>query len=237
MIEELRSLEDLLDLQVVDLEIDRLFNERQSLPELDEYRTADAQAREIAGAREVAEKILRETTLEVDRMSGELELAEEKLAAEQNRLYAGGLSARDATFLRQEVEMLARQNGEKEQTTLELMETRENQEVGAAELTEQLRSANDEKDRLESIIEKAWNGIDARVADKEVRKGDIVPLIPEDLLDLYEELRILKEGVAIGRLVEGVCAGCHLQLTAAEQLDLKRSDPPRCQHCRRILVP
>ncbi len=235
--EELASLEDLLDLQVVDLEIDRLLNERQSLPELDAYRTADAQGREIAGEREVAEKILRETTLEVDRMSGELELAEEKLAAEQNRLYAGGLSARDATFLRQEVEMLVRQNGEREQTTLELMETRETQEAGVAELTERLGEANAQRDRLESIIEKAWKTIDFRLANEEVRKADIVPLIPEDLLDLYEELRILKEGVAVGRLVESVCAGCHLQLTAAERLDIKRSDPPRCQHCRRILVP
>ncbi len=234
--EELASLEDLLFLQAVDLEIDRLLNERQSLPELDDYRTADAQARKIAGTREVAEKVLRETTLEVDRMSGELELAEQKLAAEQNRLYAGGLSARDATFLRQEVEMLERQNGEREQTTLELMETREMQEAGVVELTERLAEANAQKDLLESSIQKAWNAIDSRLAKEELRKGDIVPLIPVDLLDLYEELRILKEGLAVGRMVEGVCAGCHLRLTAAEQLDMKRSDPPRCSHCRRILV-
>lgn len=234
--EELRSLEDLLDLQGVDLEIDRLLNERQSLPELEAYRAAHTKAEEIGSDREHAEAALRETTLAVDKASGELELAEQKLAAEQNRLYAGGLSARDATFLRQEVQMLERQNGEMEESTLELMETRETQEADVAELMERLSVADEDKDRLESVIQKAWNGIDSRIAKKEMRKADIVPLIPEDLLDLYEELRILKDGVAIGRLAEGICGGCHLRLSAAEQLDVKRNDPPRCQHCRRILV-
>ena len=63
-----------------------------------------------------------------------------------------------------------------------------------------------------------------------------MPLIPEDLLALYEELRPIKEGVAIGRLVDSICGGCHLRLTAAERLDVTRSEPTRCIHCRRILV-
>jgi len=35
-LEEFRSLEDLFDLQVVDLEIDRLLYRRQALPELEQ---------------------------------------------------------------------------------------------------------------------------------------------------------------------------------------------------------
>jgi hypothetical protein len=38
---EIPALADLLDLQAVDLEIDRLLERRQSLPELAEYRTAN----------------------------------------------------------------------------------------------------------------------------------------------------------------------------------------------------
>jgi predicted nucleic acid-binding Zn-ribbon protein len=235
--EELRSLADLLDLQDVDLEIDRLLNDRQSLPELDAYKAANAESVSVGGQLGAAETALRDSSLELDKTSGELELAEQKLAAEQNRLYAGGLSARDATFLRQEVQMLERKNGEAEDRILELMETREAQEATVAELSERLAAAGAEKARLEATIQQAWNGIDARIAKKEARKADIVPLIPEDLLDLYEELRPLKDGVAVGRLGEGVCGGCHLRLTSAEQMDVKQSYPPRCMHCRRILVP
>ena len=64
----------------------------------------------------------------------------------------------------------------------------------------------------------------------------MVALIEEDLLDLYDQLRGTKEGVAVGALTDGICGGCHLKLTAAEVIDAKRTDPPRCIHCRRILV-
>ena len=234
--EEFRSLEDLFDLQVVDLEIDRLLNERQSLPELEGYRQAHAQSAAVMEQKQAAENVLRETTLELDKTSGELELAEQKLAAEQNRLYAGGLTARDASFLRQEVQMLERKNGEAEDEILELMETRDTQDAAAEQLAADLAAADREKARLEAIIQQAWNGIDARLAKKEVRKADVISLIPAELINLYEELREMKGGVAVGRLSEGVCGGCHLTLTSAEQLDVKKSDPPRCLHCRRILV-
>jgi predicted nucleic acid-binding Zn-ribbon protein len=234
--EELRTLEDLLDLQEVDLEIDRLLNERQSLPELEAYRTAHGRAAKVRAELEAAEKELRETALELDKTSGELELAEQKLAAEQNRLYAGGLSARDANYMRQEVEMLERKNREMEDRILELMETKDEREGGVIGLRETLAAAEEDTHGLEAIIQEAWNVIDGKLARKEARKADIVPLIPDDLLTLYEDLRIVKDGVAAGRLAEGICGGCHLRLTAAEQLEAKEIDPPRCIHCRRILA-
>lgn len=234
--EQLRSLEDLLDLQQVDLEIDRLLNDRQSLPELDEYRQAHEQASGLEKQHDSVATSLRETSLQIDRVSGELELAEAKLAAEQNRLYAGGLSARDAEFMRREIEMLERKNSEMEEEALELMERRETLETERAHLAQRLAEARETKASLEAVIKEAWQGIDARIARKETRKADIVPLVDPELLDLYEELRPLKEGVAIGRLAEGICGGCHLRLTAAEQLEVSRSDPPRCIHCRRILA-
>ncbi len=63
-----------------------------------------------------------------------------------------------------------------------------------------------------------------------------MPLIDEDLIALYEDLRRAKDGVGVGRLADGVCGGCHLRITEAEELEVRRSDPPRCIHCRRILV-
>jgi len=82
-----------------------------------------------------------------------------------------------------------------------------------------------------------WKEIDAAIAAHDAKKVEIVPLIPADLLALYEELRPSKEGVAVGRLAEGICGGCHLRLSAAEQAQALKEEPPRCYHCRRILVP
>ncbi len=120
--EELRSLADLLDLQEVDLQIDRLLHDRQSLPELDQYRKAHEHAETLTSELTDAEGALRQTSLELDKTEGELEINVARLDAEQNRLYAGGMSARDADYLRREVEMLDRKRGEAEDLVLELMD-------------------------------------------------------------------------------------------------------------------
>lgn len=234
--EEIRSLSDLLDLQEVDSQIDRLLHDRQSLPELDDYRHAHERSEAVKGELTSAEGALRETSLELDKTEGELEIASQRLDAEQNRLYAGGMSARDAEYLRREVEMLTRKRSEGEDLVLELMERKELQEAEVQDLRTQSEEAAAAKETVEGVIKEAWKGIDAQLAVKEAHKAGIVPLIEEDLLGLYEQLREAKEGVAIGALTDDMCGGCHLKLTAAEVLDAKRSDPPRCIHCRRILV-
>lgn len=234
--EELRSLADLLDLQEVDLQIDRLLHDRQSVPELEQYKKAHEHSADLSAALAEAEQQLRDTSLELDKTEGELEISTGRLDSEQNRLYAGGMSARDADYLRREVEMLDRKRREGEDLVLELMERKEQHESSVAGLKAQVAEAGSAKASLEATIKEAWRGIDAQLATKEARKTGIVPLIPEDLLELYEELRESKDGVAVGPLTDNMCGGCHLKLTAREQLDAKKSDPPRCIHCRRILV-
>lgn len=235
--EEFRSLEDLLDLQVVDLDIDRLLHRRQSMEELALYREAHEQVAGLDAGLAEAEGRLRQLELAGDKAQGELDLAEQKLHREERRLYAGGLSAREAESMRLEVEMLRRHISEREDHILELIESREQVEAEVAGLRERRAVAQAEKDRLDVIIKEEWRVIDAGIGRAEARKRDLVPLIAPDLLALYEDLRPHKEGVAVGRLAEGVCGGCHLRLSAAERVEVLREYPPRCLHCRRILVP
>lgn len=234
--EELTSLADLLDLQAVDLEIDRLLHERESLPELESYKETHGQLSAATERLEAAQGELRDINLAIDKTNGELEIAEAKMSREQMRLYAGGLSARDADYMRREVEMLNRKKGEMEEEVLGLMERGDAQEAEVEAATAEVSQLTSAKTELEAAITEAWKGIDARLASKEQRKGNIMPLIDNDLVTLYEELRKAKGGVAAGRLADGVCGGCHLRITEAEELEVRRSDPPRCIHCRRILV-
>ena len=235
--EEFRSLEDLYDLQVVDLDIDRLLHRRQSLPELEQYRQAHQQVGELDARLADAEGRQRQAELAGDKAQGELDLAEGKMKREERRLYAGGIGARDAENLRREVEMLRRAVSDREDEILALIDTREQAEAEVAGLRQEREVAQGEKSRLDAIIKEAWRAIDAELARLEARKREIVPLVAPDLMALYEELRPHKEGVAVGRLSEGTCGGCHLRLSAAEQVEMLREFPPRCLHCRRILVP
>ena len=64
-----------------------------------------------------------------------------------------------------------------------------------------------------------------------------MPDFDPDLLERYEDLRKIKKGVGAVALVDGVCQGCHEQLSSVELDRLKRADGiRRCDHCRRILV-
>ena len=94
----------------------------------------------------------------------------------------------------------------------------------------------EEKDSLEAVITAEWRQIDNEIARKEERKREALAPVPGDLVELYEKLRATKEGVAVGRLEQDTCGGCHIRLSPAEVLEAKESDPPRCVHCRRILV-
>ena len=234
----MRSLNDLLDLQEVDSQIDRLIEQRQSLPALEAYRRADAGLRSLVTERDAAAELLKESLRSLDKTSGELEITKGKADTEEMRLYAGGLSARDADYLRREVEMLRNQVSSMEEEALELMEAQDVAEAESARLAAAVTDADAAKAKLEASIKAEWGSIDAEIAVKEARKADIVPMVDEEILELYTELRISREGQqVVGALSDGVCGACHLKLSAAEEDEARREDPPRCIHCMAILVP
>ncbi|MDH3307372.1 MAG: hypothetical protein OEO77_07650 [Acidimicrobiia bacterium] len=235
--QEFKSLADLLDLQDVDTQIDRLLHDRVSLPELDAYKKAHQHQERLA--RRVAELAvsLKATRLDLDKNEGELGLFEQKIEQQERRLFAGGLSAKDAMNLKLEVESLKRRQSTMEDDVLALLDRQETLEAEESSVSSDHALAQAEESRLEGIVSAAWKAIDAEIARKESRKTAIVSLIEGDLLSLYEKLRESKEGVAVGRLADGVCGGCHLTISLAEQMEVVRDDPPRCIHCRRILVP
>lgn len=233
---ELPALADLLDLQAVDLEIDRLLERRQSLPELELYKAAHAARQEAQSVHDSLAGELKSLELDLDKAEGELEILEQKLSESETRLFAGGMSAKETEHKRMEVRSLRAQQEALEERVLGLLdqvEALQTRVQGAADEVAQ-RSAR-EKD-LEQAIAAEWKQIDGEVGRREARKADIVPLIPEDLLATYETLRRTKEGVAVGSLEHGQCGGCHLHLSPSEQEEARETDPPRCVHCRRILV-
>ena len=236
-VEEIRSLEDLLDLQVIDSAIDHLLERRSGLPALADYKSAHRRLERLDGEIATTEETKRHLDLTESRVEGEMHLDEDKLVREERRLYAGGLSARDATHLRDEVEMLRKRISTREDEALALLE--EQQALGAtlAELGAQRERLRSEKAALEAAIGSEWKGIDAEIASLEAKKRAAVPLIEPGLLALYEEIRPTKEGVAAAPFADRTCGGCHLRHSAAEEVQVLKVHPPRCIHCRRILVP
>lgn len=233
---EMTVLADLLDLQEVDLEIDRLLEQRRTLPELEQYREANARRLAMEAEHEEVAGELRELELEVDKAEGELDILEARLGEAETRLFAGGMSARETEHKRLEVRSLKAQQEAMEERIIGLLDRVEALRTRLTEARSRLEAARRQEAALEEAIGSAWGEIDARLARQEAQRVEMVPGLPGELLELYDRLRQGKEGVAVGRLEDGQCGGCHLHLSPAEQVEARESDPPRCVHCRRILV-
>lgn len=230
------SLADLLDLQAVDLEIDRLLDRRQSLPELIDLEETRERRRTAEAEREERSSELRRLGLALDKAEGELEMLEGRLSESETRLYAGGMSGRETENKRLEVQSLKVQQSTLEERVLVLLDEKDRLDAQYAAAESRVTEVTAREGELEGIVAAQWREIDLELGRREERKSGIVPSVPARLLTLYEELRRTKQGVAIGSLQGGQCGGCHLHLSPTELREAAESNPPRCVHCLRILV-
>jgi predicted nucleic acid-binding Zn-ribbon protein len=233
---ELTSLADLLDLQEIDLQIDRLLDQRQSLPELQAYKAAHEELQGRGKEREKLGAELKQLELDLDKAEGELGILEAKLQEHETRLFAGGMSGRETEHMRLEVQSLKAQQEAMEEKVLAMLEGIDPARAGVADVESEIERIVATRSDLESSIKQQWKTIDAELARKEERKQEALRPIDPELLDLYEKLREIKEGVAVAAYDHGVCGGCHMTLSPAEQDEAFGADLPRCVHCRRILV-
>lgn len=233
---ELTSLADLLDVQDLDSQIDRLLEERQNLPDLAAYKKVHDELEALESEISEASATLRTLELDFDKSEGELEMLESKLNEHETRLFAGSMTARETEHMRIEVESLRGQREAMESRVLKLLDDVDPVREHVGSLTDSHEQLLAEKARLEASIKDDWKRIDAEIARKEERKVEAIKPVPPDLLELYETLRAAKEGVAVGRFEGGVCGGCNMALSPAERNEAMSAEIPRCVHCRRILV-
>jgi uncharacterized protein len=233
---EITSLADLLDLQEIDLQIDRLLDQRQSLPELEAYKAAHEELQRQQEVREERANGLKQLELSLDKAEGELGILEAKLQEHETRLFAGGMSGRETEHMRLEVQSLKAQQEAMEEKVLNMLEEIDPARAGLTEVEADIGRIENARSELETSIKQQWKTIDAELARKEERKQVALRPIDPELLGLYERLRGIKEGVAVAAYDHGVCGGCHMTLSPAEQEEAFGVDLPRCVHCRRILV-
>jgi len=228
----------LLELQALDTSIDRLDARLRALEAGADLETARSVANEAE--RQMGELRLRldELARDQQRFEHEIDSMTQKAAAEERRLYDGSVAnARELDSIRHEVENLARRRSDREDELLALMQIREDlekEEAAARERSDVLRA---DVDRVEGTAAEELDRVRTEVKERTEARVALAASIDPEYLELYEDLRPQKRGVAAVALVDGVCQGCHEQLSAVYLDRLKRATgPKRCEHCRRILV-
>ena len=235
---ESRGLDRLLEIQDLDLAIDRLEARRRDL----EAGTDVAEARRRA---ELAEERVGELRLALDsvvreqsRLETEADSLAQKMDAEQRRLYDGSVAnPKELGAIQNEVANLRQRKARVEDDVLAQMERREDLEARLPQLEAELAEARTRQGEIESASEREMGEIAGAVEARRGEREALVPAVDEELLDLYEDLRSAKKGIGVARLEDGVCQGCHQKLSALELDRIKRAQGVRrCEYCRRILV-
>ena len=234
--EQMAGFADLMELQEVDADVDKLTEERRTLPELAEHTAASRDADEKDGAYGALVDQRRALERSLSRTEDELAAAEQKLKAQERRLFAGGMSAKETDNMRMEVVSLRRQVSVMEDEVLELLDQREGLQEAERAAEEQAGAARERERRLAARIAEVQAAIDASIGRLEERRRGIAPSIRADLLKLYARLRERRGGIVVGEVSGRVCGACHLQMSVAEFEEVSGDAVPQCIHCAAVLV-
>jgi predicted nucleic acid-binding Zn-ribbon protein len=228
----------LLDLQAIDLSVDRLLARVTALENGDDLATARREA-------DAAEAALGELRLQLDvldrdgaKIEHEIDSLGQKTAAEVLRMQDGSVAnVRELDAIGREVENLRRRTSDREDELLILLERREEFEARAKEAEAVADALRASVERVASEAAAELGTVSAALEEERRKRADLAASVDPELLALYEDLRVHKKGVGAAALVDGVCQGCHERLSSVE-LDKVRhtGDVPRCEYCRRILV-
>jgi predicted nucleic acid-binding Zn-ribbon protein len=233
-----QGLDRLLELQELDLAIDRLHARQAELDAGQEVRDAQAGADAAEAAVGEIRLALDAASREQRRLDGEAESLGLKLQAEQKRMYDGSVAnAKELDAISHEIDNLRARRSRIEDEELERMEEVEGLEARLKDAEAELATVRDRLGDLRGDSDQELVEIAASLVDKQQRRQALAGGVDEELLELYDDLRGAKRGVGAAALVDGVCQGCHQQLSALELDRLKKSpDPKRCPSCRRILI-
>lgn len=234
------ALTDLLVVQDRDAAIDRLRFRLASLPERAALAENEAALAGLARRQVDAGERAAEAARAQKRVEDELATVEEKIVEVERKLYSGSVSApRELQAMQADVKSLQRHKSTLEDGVLVAMEAREPLDAEVSALAAEQDALDSEAVRLLGAIAEASTDLEAELEAEVQAREAAAAVVPEDLLQHYEQLRTKFGGVAAARLVGDRCAGCHLSLPATEIDRIKKLSPDEvahCDQCGRILV-
>ena len=230
----------LLDLQEADTHLDQIAHRRANLSEVVRLREAESQLARVKTLIVAGETEISDREREVRKMENDVEQVRMRARKDQELLDGGSISnSKQLEELQHEVGSLKRRQEALEDDELVLLEGLEDAKKSLADhLAERARldvELADARDALATVE----RDLDAEHATATERRAAIAKEIPDDLLRVYEKIRVDHNGIGAALLQHGRCGGCRLQITANELSRIKAApsnEVLRCEECRRIMV-
>ena len=234
----MKGVDRILELQELDVTIDRLEARRRDLEAGNEVTEARRVMEDAEGKVGELRLALDSVASEERRLENEIASLDARAEAEQRRLYDESVAnPKELSSIQAEIESIRRRKSRLEDEDLDQMERREGLEGQIPALEAQMAEARRLAEEAESSSGRELEEIDQTVARNREQRARLASELDDELLELYEDLRAGKRGIGAAALRDGVCQGCHEKLSALELDRLKREQGlRRCPHCRRILV-
>lgn len=226
---------DLLNLQEIDLALDRA---RARLQEIEEGLQEREELLEARRVRSEKEEVLSGFRARQKEIEWEVDEVRAKASEMEAKLYGGTVrNPKELSDLDADVRALKGTTSKREDALLSLME-----EAEAAEA--EFHAA----DAMFSEMEAAWQascesllsekaGLEPEVARLEAQRHNQTGRIDRVSLGLYERLRERRSGIAVARVERGMCQGCRISLPMSVlQKARAGADLVQCVSCERILL-
>ena len=187
-----------------------------------------------------AETAVSDLEREQERAELDLEPVRERLNRNQTRIADGTVPDPKAlSSMVEEVAHLQRRIRDLEDAELEIMEQLESAAASHQRLEAQIAELNGKLTEAMDRRDQAVAAIDAQITEQRAERQQLAPLIPGDLIALYDKICASHNGVGAAELRRGRCTGCQLEVNTA---DLGRfaaapdDEVLRCEECSRILI-
>ncbi len=224
----------LFHLQQLDLELDRLTAEKQSVVQalqgntvLHKAQTAYTLSQQQLHAGEQAQK----------EAEWSLEDLSRRLGTQEQRLYSGtSVNSKDLNTLQQEVQRLRAQHHRQEEVVLEVMDTTETLQETVQRRLRELQKVEEDWQKESTTLIGRREQLEGRQQETQEKRTQMTATIPADLLQRYDTMRKAKQGRAVSKVEQGSCQWCRVILTPSELQRVRiSSDLQTCTNCGRIL--
>jgi uncharacterized protein len=224
----------LYQLQQIDLELERLVSEQQTLKQTLQRDSTLAKAR---ADHHFAQQQLKAGLQAQKEAEWALEELDQRLKLLEQRLYSVSINnPKELNAVQQENQHLRPQQSRQEEKTLEVMDATDTMLEVAAQKSEALRRAEEAWAQLNASSVQREEQIERKLQEVQARRDQFAASIDTDLLKRYETLKRSKQGRAVSKVEQSSCQWCRVLLTPGELQRARASQELQlCSNCGRIL--
>ncbi|MBM4463299.1 MAG: hypothetical protein FJ012_08195 [Chloroflexi bacterium] len=221
------------NLQEIDLELDK---KGAALLHVESQLSHNQLLAEVRARLESKQKQLAELQTKEREKEWAMEDLLSKIKPLREKLYAGSVkNPKELSSLQQQFEQLKGQVSQEEDKALEIMSQVEAVQREIVGLLAEVKKLEEEwqkkRERLLAEQSELTSAIDALGK----RRNEIAATVELVHLELYEALRVKRQGYAVARIEQGRCQGCRITLSTSEMTRARAGAIVQCDSCSRVL--